>query len=264
MVLAVSCQRMERDEVPGNIPGNIATGKVPITISTYIPGNTGTKAVIDPTEDIESLHLVLFDKNGMLVEVCEATTLDGSDHGEHHNGKNYTVTLTVTEEPRIVHFIANCPVDQIAYGHEASIIGNLYVQDNQKSYWARDSVPYIRATKTMTGDVITYSLDETIKPNFNHVPLLRNYAGITVVDNTDDTFIFEGYTIYNTIDRGTVAPYNNKNQKFQSFIKNRTGETVNCYSYFDMMQLPHPYEGHAIASAQLITELLPLPKKDYC
>ena len=108
--------------------------------------------------------------------------------------------MTTTDKPRIVHFIANCPLDQIVYGHETSIIGGMYVDKNDKphqteyetSYWARIEVPYIlvEETKKEDGTTVT-SLHSTIIDKFRHVPLLRNYAEITVTDATDDSFVFE-------------------------------------------------------------------------
>lgn len=265
LALCVSCQRIDLPEetLTGN-PDGVVGKKVQVSFTTAELENTETKAIIDPSVDIHTMHLVLFDENGMLVEVCEAELHENSDHGDHASGRHYTVTLTTTDKPRIVHFIANCPVDQIVYGHETSIIGNMYVDKNntelqteyETSYWARIEVPYILVEeKEENGQTVT-SLHSTILNKFQHVPLLRNYAEITVTDATDETFKFIGYTVYNVINRGTVAPYNNKTQTFQNFMyTDAETQNLTSFSYPQLTSAPYFYEGHALSSADLVTDL---------
>ena len=268
LALCISCQRVNLpEETLTETPDGMVGKKVLVTFSTAALINTETKAIIDPTTDIHTMHLVLFDENGMLVEVCEAQLLGQSDHDDHISGRHYTVTMTTTDKPRIVHFIANCPVEQIVYGHENSIIGNLYVDKNEGEHktayetacWARIEVPYILTEdkEDEEGNKIT-ALHSTIIGKFQHVPLLRNYAEITVTDQTDDTFKFEGYTVYNIIDRGTVAPYNKNLQPepgFQNFIYKDANQTNQSYSYPQLTGAPYLYEGHALGSANLVTTL---------
>lgn len=253
-----SCQKVELIEDQVKNPGEGVYGEAKISFSALLPSSPETKAMGDaPDTDIKSMHLVIFDENGMLVETREAIIGDAKDHGEHLYERYFEVTLTVTDQPRIIHFIANCPVDQIAYGHEASIIGNLYVTKGESietAYWARTEVPYILVDETENADgTTTYRPESNIIGKFQCVPMLRNYAQVTVKDGTadDDPFVLEGFTIYNTIDVGTVAPYNNKNQTFQSFLDGNGTK----YSYPDLIGLAEPYEGHALASAELNTEL---------
>lgn len=265
LALCVSCQRIDLPEetLTGN-PDGVVGKKVQVSFTTAELENTETKAIIDPSVDIHTMHLVLFDENGMLVEVCEAELHENSDHGDHASGRHYTVTLTTTDKPRIVHFIANCPVDQIVYGHETSIIGNMYVDKNntehqteyETSYWARIEVPYILVEEREENGQTVTSLHSTILNKFQHVPLLRNYAEITVTDVTDDTFKFIGYTVYNVINRGTVAPYNNKTQTFQNFLyTDAETQNLTSFSYPQLTSAPYLYEGHALSSADLVTDL---------
>lgn len=269
LALAISCQRIDLpEESPTDKPACAIGGKATITFSTDNLQDVPTKAIIDPSVDVETMHLVLFDENGMLVEVCEAIKLGSSNHDNHTGGHSYTVTLTVTDKPRKIHFIANCPLDQIVYGHESSIIGNMYVDKNDRehkttyetSYWARIEVPYIlveEKEETLEDGTkrIVVSLHSSIKDKFEHVPLLRNYAMLTVENKiTDNTFRFEGYTVYNIIDRGTVAPYNNKTQQFQSFLYTNESNSIVNYTYPQLSGAPFYYEGHALSSATLITD----------
>ena len=265
LALSVACQRVDLQDNPhGDQPAELPLGaigsKATITFSTAELMGPETRAVVNPNVAVNTLHLIVFDANGMLVEVCEAKELSSSDAGVGH----YTVTLTVTDEPRIIHYVANCPVDQVVYGHETSIIGNMYVDRNtsaeyateyETSYWARIEVPYILVKEEKGDGKIIVSLVEEIQDKFEKVPLLRNYAEITVTDETDNTFLFEGFTVYNLLDRGTVAPYNSTTQEFQSFtyIDPETGGIKN-YIYPEISSFG--YEGHALTSAKLITDFV--------
>ena len=264
LVLSVACQRdnlledFPVDELPIGAIGSKAT----ITFSTADFIEPETRGVVNSGVGVETLHLIVFDENGMLVEICEAQKGGSSNHDGHQDG-SYTVTLTVTDEPRTIHYVANCPVDQVAYGHETSIIGNMYVDRNnssehtteyETSYWARIEVPHILVKEETINGTKVVSLADDIKDKFTHVPLLRNYAEITVTDETDNTFIFEGFTVYNLLDRGTVAPYNSNTQEFQSFFIYNEGAISN-YSYPQISKL-FGYEGHALTSAKLITDFI--------
>lgn len=274
LALSVACQRVD---LPENQPAELPTGavgsKATITFSTANVTGPETRGIVNAQVEVETLHLIVFDENGMLVEVCKAEEHGSSDHDDHEGGKLYSVTLTVTDKPRIIHYIANCPVDQVVYGHETSIIGNMFVDRNDSeghkteyevSYWARIKVPHIlvvekEETQTDGTTKKVLSLADDIKNEFMHVPLLRNYAEITVTDdveNKDNTFKVEGFIVYNLLNRGTVAPYNSNTQEFQSFFQ-RDGETIKNYLYPEISDFG--YEGHALTSAQLITDLVRNP-----
>ena len=262
LALGVACQRVDLPEnsLPVQVPTGAIGSKATITFSTADVTGPETRGVVDPSVEVETLHLIVFDEEGMLVEVCEATELGSSDHDDHQGGRHYTVTITLTDKPRIIHYVANCDIDQVVYGHETSVIGNMFVDRNgsegaeteyEVSYWARIEVPYIRV---ITEEGVVSLVDE-IKGKFVHVPLLRNYAQIIVKDETDNTFLFEGFTVYNLLNRGTVAPYNSNTQEFQQFFEYTTGgTTISNYSYPQISNFG--YEGHALTSAELITDFI--------
>lgn len=271
MILAMaamlfSCQKPELTEPDTDLkPGEGVSGEVKVSFTAMLPSAPQTKAMgEDPTSDIESMHLVIFDGNGMYVETCEATFVgDYGTHDSHLYEREFEVTLTVTDQPRIIHFIANCPIGQIVYGHEASIIGNMYVEKDddpdtpETAYWARIEVPYILVQEVVNADGTTkYIPEANILPKFQHIPMLRNYAQVVVKNGTNKNanqtspFEFIGFTLYNTIDMGTVAPYNNNTQQFQSFVNPNTGLR---YKYPALTELN--YRGHALAAADLNTSL---------
>lgn len=266
LALSVACQRVDLPEVnrPAELPTGAVGSKATITFSTADVTGPETRGIVDAKVEIETLHLIVFDENGMLVEVCKAKEHGSSDQG----GKLYSVTLTVTDKPRIIHYIANCPVDQVVYGHETSIIGNMFVDRNdweghqtdyEVSYWARIEVPHILVKEEKVeqdgNEKIVVSLADDIIDKFMNVPLLRNYAEITVTqDENNKTFKVLGFTVYNLLNRGTVAPYNSNTQEFQSFFK-RDGKNITNYLYPQMYNEFH-YEGHALTSAKLITDFV--------
>lgn len=271
MILAMaamlfSCQKPELTEPDTDLkPGEVVSGEVKVSFTAMLPSAPQTKAMgEDPTSDIESMHLVIFDGNGMYVETREAAFVGGyGTHDSHLYEREFEVTLTVTDQPRIIHFIANCPIGQIVYGHEASIIGNMYVEKDddpdtpETAYWARIEVPYILVQEVENADGTTKFIPEAnILPKFQHIPMLRNYAQVVVKNGTNKNanqtspFEFIGFTLYNTIDMGTVAPYNNNTQQFQSFVNPDTGLR---YKYPALTELN--YRGHALAAADLNSSL---------
>ena len=256
--MLLSCQKpelteQERQPVQGMEVGNEAT----ISFTALVPGNPDTKAMTETPTDLGTMHLVIFDGNGMYVETREAKKGSAKTHDGHNYETTFEVTLTVTDQPRIIHFIANCPVEQILYGHEASIIGNMYTTkanyveedrtEHETAYWARIEVPYILVEETSVGSG-KYRPIPGILGSFQCVPMLRNYAQVIVKDSENTTeFEYLGFTLYNTIDLGTVAPYNNTTQKFQNFVNSATGKP---YKYPNLA-----YQGHALAAAKLNSTL---------
>lgn len=264
----VSCQAPELVEDEPKFENGIGVyGRVPIVFNATIPSSGPATKAMDHKPDIHSFHLVIFDENGMFVEVAEADTVgQPTMNNERDYVQAFKVVVTLSDQPRIIHFIANCPVDQIAYGHEASIIGNMYVENGETAYWSRAEVPHIQVVDEVYDadtDTEHFHPCEHLVHHLEHVHLLRNFAEILVEDHTGDTDPFKlmGFSVYNTIDRGTVAPYNNKNQEFQCFVDEeeaKLGREV-IYDYDELMGLPFPYEGHALSSALLNQNM---PKRD--
>ena len=249
---AVACQRVEL-EGPSSTPDVLdVSGEATVKFSVSLPsGMTQTKAMgDDAVADIKNLYLIVFDSNGYYLESRQAVIGNRTN-----NTAEYTVTLTMTNQRRIIHFVANCPIDQVKYGHENEVISKLYVSKAQKdydfetAYWHRIEIPYIIV------DANGHLLDsngnvwETGNP-LKSVPLLRNYTQITVEDNDDedDNFHLLSYAVYNTINIGTVAPYNQSQLNFQAF-----GRDGFLFSYDRL--LSEGFEGHALPEAELDGDL---------
>ena len=186
--LLASCQRPELLE---SVEGGDSEGTVEVSFSVLMPENSAaTKALGDePSVDIKSMHLVIFDENGYFIETKEAYYDPPKTHEcTHENEQPFKVTLRKTDKERIIHFIANCPVDQIHYGHESDIISNLYVSrgsEVETAYWYRTEVWYIKTTSESSNQLLPEIADK-----FKCVPLLRNFAQVSVVDDASD-FVLE-------------------------------------------------------------------------
>lgn len=250
LCLVVGCQRVEFNEPTPTPEIPEVSGEATVKFSVVLPGGmTQTKAMGDsPATDVKNLYLIIFDSNGYFVESRQAEIGTRTD-----NTANYEVTLTMTNQKRIIHFIANCPIDQVKYGHESEVISGLYVRKGESietAYWHRIEVPYIIANaQGQLLDSELKVLEEKDNPLYN-VPLLRNYTQITVEDNDDedDNFHLLSYAVYNTIDIGTVAPYNKSKAAFQMF-----GQDNLLFSYDRL--LSEGFEGHVLTSAKLDDEI---------
>ena len=238
-----ACQKPEIVEIPSFTPGEGVYGEATISLSVSIPRTkVETKAMGDLlSADLKNLYLIVFDENGYLVESRKAEyEADNINNGTEVENV-FSVTLKLTDKKRIIHFIANCPEDQIGYGHENEMISRMYVKKGaviETAYWNRTVVDNILTDGE--GNLVGETANK-----FKRVPMLRNYSMITVVDNDDeDDFELLRWGLYNTIDRGTVAPYNKTTQTFQPFILNGYE-----YSYDELVGMG--FEGHTLIDAKL-------------
>lgn len=143
-----------------------------------------------------SLWVVVFDQQGYLVEYAKAT--EQSLTGGSLNETKFSVKLHETPEPCIIHYLLNYADNlELAYGHESSLIGGLVVGPDKDVYWQR------RVLQGGINDDPTY-----ISNNFTRIPLVRNFAKITVTEEADN-FTLSGFYVLNRPKTGTVAPYSN-------------------------------------------------------
>ena len=163
--------------------------------------SASSRAFGDDITDYPSLWIVAFDKDGYLVEWAQATNLKRASGALDET--EFSVILHATSEPRILHFIANYTDDskneklELEYGHESNIIGSLSVSGDRDVYWHR---------KVYSGGINTEQ--NYIAANFRRIPLLRNFAKITVSESLDN-FELTGFYVLNVPQSGTVAPYSN-------------------------------------------------------
>ena len=216
--------------------------------------------------DYPTLWVVAFNKEGYLEEYAkaydlsriivkdasgnDATDADGNPIYADKHETQFSVKLGATSEPRILHFIAFGKEEgeddyelNLEYGHESNVIGSLVVDGGRDVYWHR---------KVLNDGIKT---DDTyIADNFQRIPLLRNFAKITVgVDSKVTNFTLTGFYVLNVPIRGTVAPYSNGAfVDYTSVIKTeKPYKDLNEYGYMGTMPYQISYEQQTAPSEWL-------------
>lgn len=159
-----------------------------------------TRAFGDDITDFPSLWVVAFDEQGYLVEWAKAYDLALTGNGATLHETEFSVVLHATSDSRTLHFIANYADNlTLNYGHESKVIGDMVVSGSQDVYWHR---------KVLTGGI--NAEPAYIAANFRRIPLLRNFAKISVSTTlAAENFQLTGYYVLNVPASGTVAPYSN-------------------------------------------------------
>lgn len=113
-----------------------------VTLYFGTPAEVETKAEMASDPTIESIHVFVFNKEGILVETAEADAFGKVTSNGPDGAKHWKVTLTMAGEERRLHFIANLPKDNGAYllpesGSESSIFQSLATDYPEAAYWQR-------------------------------------------------------------------------------------------------------------------------------
>lgn len=203
----VACHQEEIDTTSSSQESD----KVTLSLSLQIPEaqSLDTRAFNDDGSNIDKLFLAVFNENGFLEEVVEATDLrytptETEGYTPSNDEVCFKVKLKQSSYKRIIHFIAyqrdgesdelTEQIKNMEYGTESALISSLNVSGTKDAYWQRIEFPNgIRDN------------DET-KGMMRRVPLVRNFAKI-IVKETDDDFIITKIAIVNPATKGSVAPY---------------------------------------------------------
>lgn len=178
-----------------------------------------TRAFRDNVTGFPPLWLVVFDNNGYFVEAAKATNFS-----REGNVTNFSVVLTATSQPRIVHLLLNYVDDSVSdlgleYEHENNLIGSMVVSGDRDVYWQRVEVP---------GGINEASINTSMVK----VPLLRNFLKIAVHNNCD-YFSLTGFYVMNVPNEGTVAPY--KDGEFLDWKDSKTYDGIEELGYKGIM-----------------------------
>lgn len=226
-------------EITGESPekGTDGKGTAVFTFTPNFGDEVQTKAMsldpADPTDphgsSIKNIYFAVFDAAGFkLSEYAEA--IPNSYATENGVVYSYSVKLSVTDEKRIVHIIANAP-DRLKYGTEEEVIGSLctYLDaeesgefDRQDAYWERivlengvHAEPDIALkTDNPAEYAIKYAAYMDVVETLNEAKLTRNFTQLTL-SNKATNFEVTGFMLENVPARGSIAPYNRNNMKFQ-------------------------------------------------
>lgn len=224
-----------------------------VTLNFSILGDgiaEGPSRALGESFDLENLYLAVFGSSGYLKEYVQATLLEKED-----SIYNFSVTLTLSDSPRIIHFIGNAP-ETLPFGYVAAVMPALLSERGQGAYWQTKQLDGIRARKStvaytdangvtvIPGDYIDkdgnkvtngkgYMPDDETAAAFSLIPLVRNWAKIMVIGDEPDSSYFTpySYAVVNVPSRGTVAPHSAS-----------TGFISNYYSlgFDDLEQMGYP------------------------
>ena len=201
ILLSVACQQ----EIDDPIPESVYNGKVKVDFSVILPDSSPVSKAMEDDPQLKSLYLAVFDQAGYLVEYVEA---DPSDTDEN----TYSVILSISNEPRYIHWVGNAP-QEISYGSEESVMISMKSTGDEDMYWYRRVIPKIT---TVVANGVETASEETVAA-LTDVPLIRNFAKIRLVDNAA-TFTLKSYTVVNALDMGLAACYDFNESKFVEYM----------------------------------------------
>lgn len=187
----------------------------------------GTKAMADKPQ-VKNVYFALFDAAGYkLSEYAEAVPDKCADENAPTEF-SYSVDLTITDQPRILHILANAPTS-LSYGSESEVIGSLFSKYDadessewQDAYWQRIELPgvYAKPDPSTSETDANYA---TKLANYNRIvkilgtpELIRNFAKVTVhkASSGCDDFTLTGFWLTNIPSIGSFAPYNRTTKEF--------------------------------------------------
>lgn len=187
----------------------------------------------DNPSALKNIFFAVFDAEGYkLAEYAEA--IPNSYAQQNGVPYTYSVRLTVTNQKRIIHIIANAP-ENMKYGSEEEVIGSLCTylnasetgaSDRQDAYWERivlengvHAEPDIALKTDNPAEYDRqYAKYKEVVDALGTAHLVRNFASIAVVKNKDlpdSDFLLTGFMLVNVPDRGSIAPYNRNLSQFQ-------------------------------------------------
>lgn len=190
----------------------VTDGKVTVSFSVALPVSGPMTKALGETAAIRNLYVAVFDEGGYLVEYVPATfvtatTVEGETtytevtptdgvYSPNSSGiYTFEVTLTTTDQPRSLHFIANSPVTSMEWGSEIQRISTLVSSNDNDAYWQNIQVEGILANASEMASRIGL------------VSLVRNFVKVSISSVATSSFMLVGAKIYNVPDKGTVAIY---------------------------------------------------------
>ena len=211
LLTLASCMR---EDIPSIYP-SAGEGVVLVEASITVPEMHTTRSFASP--GISALHLLVFDENGYLIQVCNATPV--SDFGVAKDTEyKFVVELGQSNYHRTIHLIANSPITinddgTSAYRlgeHERHVINNLYTTGGNEAYWSRVVLEDGITGEQHINDAgkVVFKPSDKVTEALTLVPLVRNYTRVklTITNEASEYLEDAEIMLMNIPDRGTVAP----------------------------------------------------------
>ena len=220
---------------------------VTVRMGVSMPDIPTTRAMDNPEiPTITSLWVVVFTDDHYLKQAAEAVPCNPGPNGEFLPDPStenivtyFDVTLNTSDKDLIVHLVANYDLSELPFGQEGQLIGTLETSGNQDVYWQRVEGVRVEIKDGPGGNII----DATTTPKvisapdeLVEVPLVRNYAMITLENGDTEHFTLTGYALTNLPDRGSVSPRIAENT-FAQYYDPAEGTKRNaiCMNYEDIL-----------------------------
>ena len=214
---AWACMR-ELQPVPDVMDEAFPEG-APVTVSFSLPMQNAATKALDENGTLNSLHIAVFGSSGYLKEYVKAvdegvgTAITYTDpYGNTRDNvpvRNFSVTLTLSEKSRILHFIGNGPAT-LPFDADTTILSSLMSESGGQGFWQVKRVKSIGALKEHGHYVKdangNYIADQAIVDSLTLVPLIRNWAKISIVSDPGSGFTPKSFAVVNVPDKGTYAP----------------------------------------------------------
>ena len=209
ILFLVSCVR-EQMPVPAPQPED---GKVTVNFSVVVPDAQMATKGMGEKPLLRNLYLAVFDEVGYLAEYIKADP-EKTEYADNNNViYKYSVTLSLSDTPRTIHWIGNAP-ESVMYGSEENVMMGLKTSGNEDTYWYRKVVSKVDAVPIAEG--VTAS--EELIAALSNIPLIRNFAKIVLVNNDVDFKLLE-YTVVNILDEAYTVAYDFGNGRFVDYMK---------------------------------------------
>lgn len=262
LAVATACIKEPADNGTGLLTP--ADGEVVLRSAVRVPdavaASTRSFGELVSSDDYKKLELwcVVFQDDGnpaanFLLQVVKAQ--HDPDNAEIDGEGNllipFTVALESTTENAVIHFIAintegwedeetakkYNPLRNIEYGPENVIIPRLKTEQGRDAYWQRIALgcPIMAENQEKIDELVSL---------WSPVPLIRNFAKISmeVTEHAREVFTMSGFCVVNTLDSGTIAPYNELHG-FPSFVEalplqtDSEGKSVRKYKPYNYYEI---------------------------
>lgn len=220
LTVLASCIKEQPMDISGDDLPYPKEGKALIEMSARFPAEVRTKAMSDDPL-ITSMRVVVFGSSGFLKESVDVNVNDGYFEAATQNEVLYKfkVKLTLTDSKRLrIHVIANCNKTFPWKGEDEVMRKFAYTEGTQDAYWCRFILPQGLELKKVyseeTGnfeyvkDGTFFKVTDAVSDAFTNLPLLRNFAKISVESTTPQLVLNTSTTmaVINKPRVGSIAP----------------------------------------------------------
>lgn len=191
---AVACE----EELAPNLPDEqIIPEDARVTVTFGVPADIDTRANMANEPTIESMHVFVFSKVGVLIEAVPARSFGKVTTNGVSGAKFWVADLQMGAAERHLHFVANLPSNFVipSSGSEASVMQSITMKAPAAAYWQRVVLPHgITAYRYDGASTYTYVNPEDGETKTVAVP--GTYNSSTRTYTYEDTSAGESITVY--------------------------------------------------------------------